>query len=54
MDSTTDVYNYVDGNGDSKGMIFFTMPVGANLTENTLYTISIPAGMVKDAAGNLN
>merc|ERR1719424_2017278 len=35
-------------------MIFFTMPVGANLTENTLYTISIPAGMVKDAAGNLN
>jgi hypothetical protein len=48
-DSTTDIYNY-----GSKGMIFFTMPVGTNLTENTLYTISIPAGMVKDAAGNLN
>merc|ERR1719265_2711484 len=53
-DATTDVYNYNDANGDSKGMIFFTMPVGTNLTENTEYRVSIPAGMVKDAAGNLN
>merc|ERR1719235_1416155 len=48
-DATTDIYNY-----GGKGMIFFTLPAGTNFTENTLYTISIPAGMVKDAAGNLN
>merc|ERR1719235_1216051 len=48
-DATTDIYNY-----NGKGMIFFTLPVGTNFTENTLYTISIPAGMVQDAAGNLN
>jgi len=53
-DSTTDVYNYQDTANAAKGMIFFTMPVGVNLTENTMYRISIPAGMVKDAAGNLN
>jgi hypothetical protein len=48
-DPLTDVYNY-----GAKGMIFFTLPVGMNFTENTMYTISIPAGMVQDAAGNLN
>merc|ERR1719253_1792665 len=48
-DASTDIYNT-----NSKGMIFFTMPVGVNLTENTDYKISIPAAMVKDAAGNLN
>jgi hypothetical protein len=48
-DELTDVYNTA-----TKGMIFFTLPVGMNYTENTMYTISIPAGMVQDAAGNLN
>jgi len=48
-DPTTDVYNY-----GSYGMIFFTLPDGANFTENTMYTVSIPAGLVKDAAGNMN
>jgi len=48
-DELTDVYNTA-----SNGMIFFTLPEGMNYTENTLYTIHIPAGMVKDAAGNSN
>jgi hypothetical protein len=48
-DPLTDVYNT-----GTNGMIFFTLPVGMNFTENTMYKISIPAGMVKDAAGNLN
>merc|ERR1719375_897440 len=43
-DPLTDIYNY-----GSNGMIFFTLPEGMNFTENTEYTIRIPAGMLQDA-----
>merc|ERR1719453_1428996 len=35
-------------------MIYLQMPAGANLTENTEYTITVPAGVVKDVTGNVN